>query len=411
MFTAFSTALSGLSANAIAVDAISNNLANLNTVGYKATNVQFHDLMSLALGDGTDSGGVGQGVGPVSAVRNFSQGAIQTTGGAFDAAIQGDGFFVVRNSANQTLYTRAGDFVLDANGNLMTATKENVQGWNATNGVVNTGGAIGNLNIPVGAVLPATATANMSMDVNLDSQAATGAVVSAPIQVFDSQGASHVLTATFTKTDVNAWSYDVTIPAADLSGGTGSVTTGSLVFDANGQLTTPAATAVPSLAIAGLADGAADMTIAWNLYNAAGTGRLTQFAQTSALSTSAQNGFAAGQITNVGVIDGGLVVAKYSNGQQATVGQLAVATVRNPGTLKAVGNNNLQVTADTAPPTVGTSGSGSRGKVTGGAIESSTVDIATEFTELITMQRSYQANSKVITTSDQMLQETLAMKQ
>src|ERR1022692_278742 len=113
MFTAFSTALSGLSANAIAVDAIGNNLANLNTVGYKATDVQFHDLMSIALGNGSASGGVGQGVGPVSTVRNFSQGAIQTTGGAFDAAIQGDGFFVVRNSANQTLYTRAGNFVLE----------------------------------------------------------------------------------------------------------------------------------------------------------------------------------------------------------------------------------------------------------------------------------------------------------
>src|ERR1039457_5870402 len=114
MFTAFSTALSGLSANAIAVDAIGNNLANLNTAGYKATDLQFHDLMSQALGVGTDNSDVGQGVGPASMVRNFSQGSIQTTGGAFDAAIQGDGFFVVRNQANQTLYTRAGNFVLDA---------------------------------------------------------------------------------------------------------------------------------------------------------------------------------------------------------------------------------------------------------------------------------------------------------
>ena len=163
--------------------------------------------------------------------------------------------------------------------------------------------------------------------------------------------------------------------------------------------------------IAGLANGAADMTIDWSLYNAAGKGRLTQFAQTSGLSSSTQDGSAAGQITSISLSDGGLVVARYSNGQQATVGQLAVATVRNPETLKAVGNNNLQATVGYGPPAVGTSGSGGRGKVVGGAIEASTVDIAHEFTELITMQRSYQANSKVITTTDQMLQDTLNMKQ
>jgi flagellar hook protein FlgE len=411
MLSVFSTALSGLSANAIAVDAIGNNLANLNTAGYKATGLEFHDLMSQSLGIGNDNTDVGQGVGPVGIVRNFTQGAIQTTGGAFDAAIQGDGFFVVKNQANQTLYTRAGNFILDTNGNLMTATGENVQGWSATNGVLNPGGAIGNINLPVGAVFPATATGKMSMDVNLDSTAATGTVVTAPIEVIDSQGGSHVLTASFTKTDVNKWDYKVTIPSTDLTaGGANSVATGSLVFDSSGKLTTPAADADPAVKITGLANGAADMTIDWNLYNGT-AGRLTQFAQTSGLSTSSQDGSAAGQITSISIADGGLVVAKYSNGQQATVAQLGVATMRNPETLKSVGNNNLQATVETAPPAVGTSGSGGRGQVLGQSIEASTVDIAHEFTELITMQRSYQANSKVITTSDQMLQDTLNMKQ
>jgi flagellar hook protein FlgE len=411
MFSVFSTALSGLSANAIAVDAIGNNLANLNTAGYKATGLEFHDLMSQSLGIGNNSSDLGQGVGPVGIVRDFTQGAIQTTGGAFDAAIQGDGFFVVKDQANQTLYTRAGNFILDTNGNLTTATGENVQGWSATNGVLDASGAIGNINLPVGAVLPAKATGNMSMDVNLDSTAATGTVVTAPIEVIDSQGASHVLTASFTKTDVNKWDYKVTIPATDLTAsGTTSVATGSLAFDSSGQLTTPAVGADPSVKIAGLADGAADMTIDWNLYNGT-AGRLTQYAQTSGLSTSGQDGTAAGQITSISLADGGLVVAKYSNGQQATVAQLAVATMRNPETLKSVGNNDLQATVDTAPAAVGTAGSGGRGQVRGGAIEASTVDIAHEFTDLITMQRSYQANSKVITTSDQMLQDTLNMKQ
>ena len=294
----------------------------------------------------------------------------------------------------------------------MTATGENVQGWSATGGVLSAGGPIANINIPVGTVFPATATGKMDMDVNLDSQAATGAVVSAPIEVIDSQGGSLVLTASFTKTGVNKWDFAVTVPAADLkSAGTTRVATGSLVFDSSGQLTSPAAGTNPSVKIVGLADGAADMTIDWSLFNGAGKGRLTQFAQTSGLSTSTQDGIAAGQIISVGLADGGLVVAKYSNGQQATVGQLAVATVRNPDTLMAVGNNNLQASADTAAAAIGTSGSSGRGKVVGGAIEGSTVDIAHEFTELITMQRSYQANSKVITTSDQMIQETLNIKQ
>jgi flagellar hook protein FlgE len=412
MFTAFSTALSGLTASALGVDAIGNNLANLNTAGYKATGLEFHDLMSQTLGAGSSNTDVGQGVGPVGTVRYFTQGSVQTTGGAFDAAIQGDGFFVVRDQANQTLYTRAGNFRVDTSGNLLTATGENVQGWSATNGVLNAGGAVGNINIPVGAVFPATATSKMTMDVNLDSGAAKGDVVTAPIEVIDSQGGSHVLTASFTKADVNKWSYTVTIPAADLkTGGTTSVATGSLVFDSSGQLTSPAAGTDPSVKIAGLANGAADMTVDWNLYNTAGTGRLTQFAQTSGLSTSTQDGTAAGQITSVALTDGGLLVAKYSNGQQTTVAQLAVAAVRNPDTLKAVGNNNLQASVDTAPPAIGTANSGGRGKVIGGAIEASTVDIAHEFTELITMQRSYQANSKVITTTDQLMQDTLNMKQ
>ena len=410
MNIAISTALSGLTASATAVEAIGNNLANLNTSGYKATGLAFQDMMSQALGAGSSTSQVGQGVGPVSILRNFNQGAVQSTGGAYDAAIQGDGFFVVKDTAGQTLYTRAGNFVLDASGNLTTASGENVQGWNATAGVVNAGGASGNITVPVGAVIPATATTTMSMDVNLDSRAATGAVVTAPIEVIDSQGASHTLTATFTKADVNSWTYSVDIPAADLTGGAGTPVTGTLTFDSSGLLTSPAPGDNP-LAFTGLADGAADLAVNWQMYNSAGAGRLTQFAQASGLSASDQNGVAAGQITGVSIADGGMIVAKYSNGKTAAVGQLAVAAVRNPGTLTSVGNNNLQATLDTAPIVVGAADSGGRGKIKGGSLEASTVDIAHEFTELITMQRSYQANSKVITTSDQLLQDTLNMKQ
>jgi flagellar hook protein FlgE len=164
------------------------------------------------------------------------------------------------------------------------------------------------------------------------------------------------------------------------------------------------------LKIAGLADGAADMNINWNLYNGT-SGDLTQFAQTSGVSGTSQDGISAGQVTNITMGSDGTITATYSNGQQGTIAQVALAEIQNPETMISVGNNNLQATLNTAAPAIGSAGSGGRGTITGGALESSTVDIATQFTELMTLQRSYEAASKVVTTSDQMLQDLIGLKQ
>jgi flagellar hook protein FlgE len=408
MDTAFSTALSGLNADSSAINIIGNDLANLNTTGFKASEVSFQDLLSQSLG-GTSSQ-VGLGVGPVTAVPQYTQGSIQSTGGPTDAAIEGDGFFVVNNSNNQTLYTRDGSFQLNASGDLVTASGDTVQGWSATNGNVNTNGPVGSITVPLGTNIPATATTTMSMALNLNASSATGATFTAPIQVYDSEGNSHTLTATFTNSGSNSWAYAVTIPAADLqAGGTTSVATGTLTFDSNGNLLTPPASSDPqTVSITGLADGASDMTINWNLYNhPADTGTITQYAEASGVGGTTPNGSAAGQISNVSLQNGGLLVANYSNGQQLTVGQLALASISNPDSLLNVGNNTLQSAPDTATPAVGTASSGSRGQIVAGALESSTVDIAQEFTNLLTFQNSYQANSRVITTADQLLQETV----
>jgi flagellar hook protein FlgE len=163
------------------------------------------------------------------------------------------------------------------------------------------------------------------------------------------------------------------------------------------------------VSIAGLADGASDMTINWNLFNSSGTGLVTQFTQANGVSATSQDGVAAGQITKVGISNGGLLVATYSNGQSATVGQIALATIENPGSMLAIGNNNLQPTASTSAPAIGASGTSGRGEIVGQSLEGSTVDIATEFTNLITFQRSYQANSRVITTADQMTQDLISL--
>jgi flagellar hook protein FlgE len=413
MISSFSAALSGLEADSGAINVIGNDLANLNTTGYKASEIEFSDLMSQQLGVGDNTNQVGLGVSPVTSFANYTQGSLQTTGGATDAAIQGNGFFVVQGPNNQTDYTRDGSFQINSSGELVTAAGDAVQGWSAVNGVVNANGPTGSIAVPLGATVPATATTSMSLPMNLNSTD-SGGTFSAPIQVFDSLGQSHTLTATFTNTGTNTWSYALSVPAADLTtGGTTTVASGTMTFDANGNLTSPAASADPQVVqIAGLADGAANLSINWNLYNpTSGASTITQLAESSGVGTTSQNGFAAGQINNVSLQNGGLLVANYSNGQTVTVGQLAVASIANPDTLTSVGNNYLQASTGTSTPSIGTAGSGSRGQIVAGSLESSTVDIAQEFTSLLTFERSYQANSRVITVSDQLLQDTVGLIQ
>jgi flagellar hook protein FlgE len=413
MISSFSTALSGLEADSGAINVIGNDLANLNTTGYKASEIEFSDLMSQQLGIGDNNNQVGLGGSPVTSFANYTQGTLQTTGGATDAAIQGNGFFVVQGPNNQTDYTRDGSFQINSNGELVTAAGDAVQGWTAVNGVVNANGPTSSITVPLGATVPATPTTTMSLPLNLNSTDANG-TFSAPIQVYDSLGQSHTLTATFTNTGTNTWTYSVAIPAADLTtGGTTTVASGTMTFDTNGNLTSPAASSDPQVVhIAGLADGAADMSINWNLYNpTTGASSITQLAEASGLGTTSQNGYAAGQINNVSLQNGGLLVANYSNGQTVTVGQLAVASIANPDTLTSVGNNYLQASTGTSTPSIGTANSGSRGQIVAGSLESSTVDIAQEFTNLLTFERSYQANSRVITVSDQLLQDTVGLIQ
>ena len=221
---------------------------------------------------------------------------------------------------------------------------------------------------------------------------------------------------TYTKTGLNAWDYKVTIPGQDLTSGTAgtpsSLATGSLKFDANGQPTAPAIAASPvAVKITGLADGAADQTVNWNFYNADKTPTITQYSNPSGLSATSQDGIPVAQLSRVTLSDEGRILAQYSDGSQQVVAQLALAGISNPDSLIAAGNNEFVVGADTASPTVGAAETGGRGKISGGALEGSTVDIAREFTNLIVYQRSFQANSKVITTLDQNSQVLLNLKQ
>jgi flagellar hook protein FlgE len=415
MFGAFSTALSALNAMSTAIDVVGNNLANLDTTGFKASVVSFHDLVTQSLGAGLSQTQVGFGVGSPITLTEFTQGAEQTTTGPLDAMIQGDGFFVVAGPNNAVEYTRGGNFQVDGNGNLMTATGEQVQGWTSTNGVLDTNAPVGNIQVPVGAVKAPIPTTAFSFNLNLNAASTAGpppTTFSDSINVYDSLGTSHTVTVTFTKdANANQWDYSVAVPDSDLTNPPYTPVTGSINFDSNGNMVTPASTDPPiQIPITGLADAASDMTINWNLYNGT-TPDITQYNQPSSPSAEQQNGAAAAQLESVAIGTGGTVLAQYTDGTQSVVGQLAMATIRNPESLIAVGNNNYEASGATALPAIGEPGSGGRGTVIGGAVESSTVDIATEFTNLIVFQRAYEANSKVVTTVDQLSQDTINLKQ
>ncbi|HTP88037.1 MAG TPA: flagellar hook protein FlgE [Bryobacteraceae bacterium] len=411
VFSAFSVALSALQAESGAIDTTGNNLANLNTTGFKGSSVDFRDMVSQAIGVGASATSVGLGVTTPLNIQQFTQGSLQTSASPLDCAIQGNGFFIVRNASGDQLYTRDGSFTVNADGTLITQSGEFVQGWTATPTGLNTSGAISNITVPAGTVLPPSATQNVTLDLNLNALAATDATstFSQPVQIYDSLGGAHTLTFTFTKTAANAWSATVTIPGADVGSTSGPTTIGTadFTFDPNtGLLLSPAAGAPVALTITGLADGATfPAAINWNLYDTSGAGSLTQYAQPSSLASSTQDGRAAAQMTSVAITDGGQVLATFSDGQTRVEGQLAVANIRNPNTLKNVGLNDFAATGATAAPAIGTPETGGRGSILGSTLEASNVDMATQFTNLIIYQRGYQAATKVISTADSMTQD------
>ncbi|HLH38163.1 MAG TPA: flagellar hook protein FlgE [Bryobacteraceae bacterium] len=413
MSTSFSTALSGLNAYSTAISVVGNNLANLDTTGFKTVNVEFQDLVTQSIGADLGATQVGFGVGTPITLTNYGQGALESTGGALDAAIQGDGFFIVSaKGTGNTEYTRGGSFSVNTQGFLTTASGDLVQGWSMNNGVVDTNRAPGNISVPVGQLAPPVATTSMSASLNLNSAAAAGTSFSTSIQVYDSLGTAHTVTITFTQSGTpNQWNYSVSVPNSDLANPPYTPVTGTLTFDSNGNLTSPAATDAPiQVPITGLADGASDMNITWSLYNGT-TPDITQYAQSSAASAQSQNGQAAANLVSIGLANGGQVLAQYSDGQQVVVGQMAMAQIENPDSLVAAGNSNYQASALTALPAIGLPGTGGRGTVVGGSVEASNVNIATEFTDLIVYQQGYEANAHVVTTENQLSQTTINLTQ
>jgi len=426
----FSAGLSGLNANAVYLSVIGNNLANINTIGFKASSVTFMDLVSQTVGGSSANPmqvGLGVVTGSISPV--FSQGAIENTREATNVAIQGGGFFVVRGNDGNA-YTRAGNFSFDSNGTLVSPDGYKVQGWTATNaaGQIVSTGTPGDVTVPPGVLRAPQATSQLYTRTNLDANAATGSTFTTSVQIYDALGKSHLSTITYTKTGAGAWSFATTVNGADVTGGTAgtpfTLAAGTLAFNASGQLTsvTPTAPATGGGVLPGDAvmdmtfttptwtNGAAANTLTWDLTDANNTSSLTGFAAQSATSSISQNGSAAGMIDNITILPDGVIQATFGAGQTVAVGQLAMASFNNPKGLVKLGSNRYGESQSAGIPNVGTAGTGGRGTLIGSALEQSNVDIAQEFTQMILAQRGYQANSKTITVSDELLVDTLALK-
>jgi flagellar hook protein FlgE len=420
MLRSMFSAISGLRGHQIMMDVIGNNIANVNTVGFKAGRVNFQDILSQTLHGATaPQGGLGSinpaqiGLGMTVAGIDVlqTQGNLQSTGKTTDMAIQGDGFFVESDGAG-TYYTRDGAFDIALDGSLANpASGMKVQGWqaNAAGGIDITQ-PITNITIPIGQRTTALQTSKVTIGGNLDAGATVATSVPTTMTVFDSLGISHSVKVTFVKTGANAWSWTATKDAADTgmsivqtaySAGppvVPAVNNGTLTYTSGGVFS--AQTGTLSFTFP---DGATATTPSIDL------SQMTQFSGTSQ-PAGQTDGFTSGTLVTFAVGNAGELSGVYSNGQTQVLGQIALANFLNSAGLLRAGQNNFAATSASGAAAIGTAGTGGRGTVTTGALEMSNVDLATQFTGMITAERGFQANGRVITTSDEMLQELVNLK-
>jgi flagellar hook protein FlgE len=389
MLRSLYSGISGLRSHQTMLDVTGNNIANVNTTAFKASAVQFQDTLSqmtqgaggpqAGIG-GTNPAQVGLGVRVAGISTNFAQGSSQSTGRAGDIMISGDGFFVTR-LGTQTLYTRAGSFDFDGSGRLVAPDGSIVQGWGAVDGVVTEGGTLGDITLPREAVAPAVATTSAEVGGNLPADAAVGTALVRDVGSFDSSGAARTVTLTFTKT---ATGWDVA--GADPNGPTGTT---ALAFTA-GALTTGATMTIGGITV--------DMT------------KLTGFAGLTTVAVAHQNGRDAGTLDSFTLSKDGTLIGSFSNGSSQAIGRIVLATFTNPGGLEKAGSSAYTATFNSGAAELGAPGSSSFGALTQGALEMSNVDLSQEFTNLIVAQRGFQANARIITTSDEVLQELTNLK-
>ncbi|MGE3621573.1 MAG: flagellar hook protein FlgE [Acidimicrobiia bacterium] len=420
MLRSMFSGVSGLRSHQTMMDVIGNNISNANTIGFKGSTVLFQDLLSQALrgagvptatAGGTNPAQVGLGVRLAGISTSFNQGASQVTGRATDLSIQGDGFFVVR-SQGQSLYTRAGSFDFDALGRLVTVDGAVLQGWSADAlGTIDANRAPGDLTMPLGQTIAPNETQLVRLAGNLDASAPLGTLLSVSETVFDRQGREVTLALTYEKTGADEW----TVTAEAGSGGTlvaVPVTDGVLTFSptTGERIPTPPATTLGpvtvDLATVGTFGGPVELD-----GGAPGAPEgVRQFAGAGSVAVLTQDGSGIGTLQAFTIGADGVVTGVFSNGRSRPIGQLALASFANPAGLEKVGGSLYRPTVNSGLAQVGAAGTGGRGVLAGSTLEMSNVDLAQEFTNLILSQRGFQANARVITASDELLQDLVNLK-
>lgn len=432
--------VSGLNANGNAMSVIGNNIANANTIGFKASRAIFGDLLSSQISGSGGISQVGRGVG-LSVVDNiFSQGTFENTETNTDLAVEGSGFFIVSdpstgNAVNN--YTRAGAFRFDAEGNMVNPEGFNLMGFQLDeNG--NTIGDLTPIRANTQSFTSAGPTENIDLNTNLDSDSVS---ISAPfdpleptgtsnyatsIQVFDSLGSTHLMTTYFTKTSDQNWDYNVVVDGGDVTGGTSGelevVGSGTLDFDPSGDLVRingaelysvagdtssdpifPRPTATTAAGDLDWVNGAIQtQQVSINM-------QTSQYASPSVVASQEQDGYGTGTLVKLSVDEFGNVIGNFSNGTPRKLMRIALSKFTNPNALDKIGNNMFAQSNNSGVPVTGTVGSGV-GSIFTNALELSNVDLAQEFVKMITTQRGFSANSKTITTTDEMLSEVINLK-
>lgn len=421
MISSMFSGVSGLRAHQLKLDVIGNNIANVNTTAYKSSAVTFQEVFSQTIQSasqptesatgGTNPQQVGLGVSVANISTSQEQGSIQSTDNPNDLAIDGDGYFIVYDGVTNN-YTRAGNFSLDEDGNFVTSSGSKVMGWNKI------GKDEIDLSVPISPInlssisMPANATEEITIEGNIDSSteiydsATDENYFTYKIGIYDSLGESHSLTFKFMKDSENEYSYEIVESDSTMDINTGS-TGGSIVFDATGEISETTSPVKPAINIT-FTNGAAAIDITSdNLVFSEGD--FTQYSNTTILSGS-QDGYTSGTVSSLSIDSAGGIMGTFTNGKQEEVATIALANFINPSGLEKVGDNQYSATWNSGDPEIGVAGSDNIGQIISSSLEMSNVDLSEEFTQMIIAQRGFQANSRVITTSDELLEELVNLK-
>ena len=407
MMRSMFSGISGLRSHQTMMDVVGNNIANVNTAGYKSSVVTFQEALTQTLrgpaaGGDNDGGsnpiqiGLGTKVATIDGV--FTQGASQTTGRNTDLAIQGDGFFILEGAGSR-MYTRAGNFSFDSAGNLTAPGGARVMGWLAdATGDIDMAQPLSAVQLPLTQVIDPIVTTSVSLGGNLPAGADIGDAVVSTISVYDSLGNSHELLMTYTKTAANAWTA-----SAEIDGAPATLSSTAITFDTAGALTSAGQITLSGITPAGAAPLTFDIDMATDT-------PLVQYGGSSTMAAFAQDGNEIGFMRSFVIGDDGTIVGQFSNGWTKVLGSIATASFTNPTGLMRSGESRFFESINSGQPLIGTPGSGNRGLLSAGTLEMSNVDLAAEFTNMIIAQRGFQANSRVITASDEILSDLVNLK-